>query len=426
MKLYKLNNVKETELHTILQRVKSNSNVIRDRVEDILDNVQKNGISAVVKYSKQYEGLNSDNLLVTVKEFKEAEKRVSEEFKVALQKAATNIEKFHSMQKPGEYTTEIIPGVTCGRKYEALEKVGLYIPGGTAPLVSTVLMLGIPAKIAGCKDVTICTPASQGKVSPELLYAISYTGYNKVYKTGGAQAIALMAYIEKVNKIFGPGNRYVTTAKSLINSQESNCTIDMPAGPSEVLVIADSSANPVFVAADLLSQLEHGTDSQAVLVTDSEQIISDVKSEIIRQKEYLSRTEIVNDSLENLILIKVNDTDTAIELSNYYAPEHLIINTENAEQLFDKVRNTGSLFLGAWSPESAGDYASGTNHTLPTSGYSKVYSGLGTEAFMRSYTWQKISENGLSELANPILNLAEVEGLDAHANAVKVRLQNGN
>ena len=351
---------------------------------------------------------------------------MSIELKAAIHLALNNITTFHSAQKFETKKVSTLPGVTCWQKAVAIEKVGLYIPGGTAPLFSTVLMLAAPAKIAGCKEIVLCTPPNrEGKIHPAILFAAKAAGVSKVFKAGGVQAIGAMAYgtssIPKVYKIFGPGNQYVTAAKQQVSLRD--VAIDMPAGPSEVAVLADSSANPVFVAADLLSQAEHGTDSQAILITTSENLIREVEKEVEKQLNQLPRKNIAEKSLENSKLILVRDMDEAIEMTNNYAPEHLIIETSDYNEIASRIVNAGSVFLGSYSPESAGDYASGTNHTLPTNGYAKAYSGVSLDSFIRKITFQEITSEGIQTIGPAIEVMAANEYLDAHKNAVSVRLK---
>ena len=363
---------------------------------------------------------------MTEAELKEAETLVDEKLKAAIRLAKQNIETFHAAQRFEGKKVETMPGVTCWQKAVAIEKVGLYIPGGTAPLFSTVLMLAVPAKIAGCKEIVLCTPPDkEGRVHPAILFAAQVAGVNRIFKAGGVQAIASMAYgtesVPKVYKIFGPGNQYVTAAKQLVSLRD--VAIDMPAGPSEVEVLADETANPVFVAADLLSQAEHGVDSQAMLITTSEALQQAVKEEVGRQLELLPRKEIAEKSLANSKLIVVKDMEEAIELTNEYAPEHLIVETADYMQVAERVVNAGSVFLGSLSPESAGDYASGTNHTLPTNGYAKAYSGVSLDSFIRKITFQEIRQEGMKNIGPAIEEMAANEHLDAHKNAVTVRLK---
>ena len=392
----------------ILRRPALNTESLFDTVRGIIDRVRTEGDKAVIEYEAAL---------------------VSEELKAAISLAKQNIERFHAAQKFVGKKVETMPGVTCWQKAVGIEKVGLYIPGGTAPLFSTVLMLAVPAKIAGCKDIILCTPPdSKGKIHPAILFAARLAGVDGIFKAGGVQAIAAMAYgtesIPKVYKIFGPGNQYVTAAKQLVSLRD--VAIDMPAGPSEVEVLADDSANPVFVAADLLSQAEHGVDSQAILITTSERLQAAVVEEVERQLAELPRREIAEKSLADSKLILVNDMDEAVELTNEYAPEHLIVETSDYMEVAERVVNAGSVFLGSFSPESAGDYASGTNHTLPTNGYAKAYSGVSLDSFIRKITFQEICSDGMKAIGPAIETMAANEQLDAHKNAVTVRLRNIN
>ncbi|MEJ7676745.1 MAG: histidinol dehydrogenase [Segetibacter sp.] len=370
--------------------------------------------------------LPSKTSLVTSEEINEAASLINDELKQAIQQAKFNIEKFHIAQLKSEEPIETMLGITCWRKSVAIEKVGLYIPGGSAPLFSTLLMLGIPAKIAGCKSITLCSPPNrEGKLHPAILYAAKLVGITQIFKVGGAQAIGAMAYgtatIPKVYKIFGPGNQYVTYAKQLV--QKDGIAIDMPAGPSEVAVLADESANAAFVAADLLSQAEHGSDSQAILVTASETLVTDTKIEIEKQLSALPRKGIAENAIKNSKIFLVRNMKEGIELINEYAPEHLIISCDDDENIAEKIVNAGSVFLGNYSPESAGDYASGTNHTLPTNGYAKAYSGVSADSFIKKITFQKLSKEGLQLISKTVKIMAEAEGLEAHINAVRVRME---
>ena len=379
----------------------------------------------MIEYEATFDKAILTSLAVTEAELEEGVALVSEELKAAISLAKKNIETFHASQRFVGHKVETMEGVICWQKAVGIEKVGLYIPGGTAPLFSTVLMLAVPAKIAGCKEIVLCTPPDKnGKIHPAILFAAQMAGVSKIFKAGGVQAIAAMAYgtesVPKVYKIFGPGNQYVTAAKQLVSLRD--VSIDMPAGPSEVEVLADDSANPVFVAADLLSQAEHGVDSQAVLITTSEKLQGDVMKEVERQLAELPRREIAEKSLANSKLILVKDMDEALELTNEYAPEHLIIETENYREIAERVINAGSVFLGSFSPESAGDYASGTNHTLPTNGYAKAYSGVSLDSFIRKITFQEIRPEGMKAIGPAIEIMAANEQLDAHKNAVSVRL----
>lgn len=410
----------------ILKRPVLNTESLFDTVRDIINRVRVGGDRTVMEYEAMFDKAELTSLAVTLEEIEEAEKEVPIELKAAIYLAKRNIEAFHAAQRFEGKKVDTMEGVTCWQKAVAIEKVGLYIPGGTAPLFSTVLMLAIPAKIAGCKEIVLCTPPDKnGKVHPAILFAAHLAGVSKIFKVGGVQAIASMAYgtesIPKVYKIFGPGNQYVTAAKQLVSLRD--VAIDMPAGPSEVEVLADESANPVFVAADLLSQAEHGVDSQAVLITTSEKLQTEVVYEVERQLGYLNRRDIAEKSLANSKLILVKDMDEALELTNAYAPEHLIIETKNYMEVSGRIINAGSVFLGAFSPESAGDYASGTNHTLPTNGYAKAYSGVSFDSFIRKITFQEILPDGMAAIGPAIEVMAANEHLDAHKNAVTVRLK---
>lgn len=417
---------KKSDWMEILKRPVLDVEILRDTVNEVLNRVKTEGDKAVIEYEERFDKVKLDVLAVTETEIMEAEKNVSNELKEAVLLAHKNIHSFHASQRFESAKVETVPGVTCWQKAVAIEKVGLYIPGGTAPLFSTVLMLAIPAKIAGCKETVLCTPPNkEGKVNPAILYAAHVAGVNKIFKIGGVQAIGAMAYgtesVPKVYKIFGPGNQYVMAAKQKVSLHE--VAIDMPAGPSEVEVLADETANPIFVAADLLSQAEHGADSQVVLITTSEKLIEDVEEEVMNQLKALPRRDIAEKSLANSKLILVKDMDEAIEMTNEYAPEHLIIETKDYMELAEKVVNAGSVFLGELTPESAGDYASGTNHTLPTNGYAKAYSGVNLDSFIRKITFQEITREGMDNIGPAIEVMAANEQLDAHKNAVTVRLK---
>ena len=409
----------------LLKRPTQDVSTLFENVSAILKNVKANGDNAVRDYEEQFDKVKLESLAVTPEEIKEAEAQVPIELKVAILLAQRNIYTFHKKQKFEGKKVETMEGVTCWQKAVGIEKVGLYIPGGTAPLFSTVLMLAVPARIAGCKEIVLCTPPNkEGKINPAILYAAQVSGVSKIFKAGGVQAIGAMAYgtesIPKVYKIFGPGNQYVMAAKQMVAMHD--VAIDMPAGPSEVEVIADETANPAFVAADLLSQAEHGLDSQVVLITTSEKLLGEVEYEVQHQLSRLPRWQIAEKSLENSKLILVKDMDEAIELTNEYAPEHLIIETKDYQELAEKVVNAGSVFLGSYSPESAGDYASGTNHTLPTNGYAKAYSGVSLDSFIRKITFQEINREGIQNIGPAIEVMASNEQLDAHKNAVTIRL----
>lgn len=395
-------------------------------VKPMIEQVRLEGDRAVLAYEKKFDGVELSDLLVSSAEMEEAEQLVDDELKSAIVLANRNITKFHSAQMIDKQPISTTDGVVCWQKSVGIEKVGLYIPGGTAPLFSTVLMLATPAKIAGCREIILCTPPNkEGKVSPAILFAAKLAGVDQIFKIGGAQAIAAMAYgtesVPKVYKIFGPGNQYVTAAKQWLSLKE--VAIDMPAGPSEVEVLADSSANPAFVAADLLSQAEHGVDSQVMLVTTSRELIDGVLKELDDQKAFLKRQEMVEKALENSCVVLLNDMDEAVELTNRYAPEHLIIQTADYSAIGERVINAGSVFLGPFSPESAGDYASGTNHTLPTNGYATAYSGVNIDSFIRKITFQELSSNGLRTIGPSIEIMAQNEQLQAHKNAVSIRLK---
>ena len=409
----------------ILRRPTLNTESLFDTVRTIIDRVRSEGDCAVLELEEKFDKVRLDSLAVSEAEMDEAESLISEELKAAIRLAKQNIETFHAAQRFEGKKVETRPGVTCWQKAVAIEKVGLYIPGGTAPLFSTVLMLAVPAKIAGCREIVLCTPPGRdGRVHPAVLFAARVAGVNRIFKAGGVQAIASMAYgtesIPKVYKIFGPGNQYVTAAKQLVSLRD--VAIDMPAGPSEVEVLADATANPVFVAADLLSQAEHGVDSQAVLITTSPELQQAVKLEVERQLALLPRKEIAEKSLANSKLILVKDMDEAIEMTNSYAPEHLILEAEDYTSLSERIVNAGSVFLGSLTPESAGDYASGTNHTLPTNGYARAYSGVSLDSFIRKITFQEIKPEGIRCIGPAIEVMAANEQLDAHRNAVSVRL----
>jgi histidinol dehydrogenase len=409
----------------ILRRPALDTENLFDTVRSIIDRVKAEGDKAVLDYEARFDKVELASLAVTEEEMQEAVEAVGVELKAAIYLAQKNIETFHAAQRFTGKKVETMEGVTCWQKAVGIEKVGLYIPGGTAPLFSTVLMLAVPAKLAGCKEIVLCSPPGKdGKIHPAVLFAARVAGVSKIYKAGGVQAIAAMAYgtesIPKVYKIFGPGNQYVTAAKQLVSLRD--VAIDMPAGPSEVEVLADETANPVFVAADLLSQAEHGADSQALLITTSEKLQKEVMYEVERQLGYLPRRDIAAKALENSKLIVVNDMEEALQMTNEYAPEHLIIQTTDYHQLAERVTNAGSVFLGPLSPESAGDYASGTNHTLPTNGYAKAYSGVSLDSFIRKITFQEILPQGMCAIGPAIEVMAANEQLDAHKNAVTVRL----
>ena len=424
MNIYQ-NPVKE-EWSQLLQRPSFDNAELHKNVKHILKDVKKDGDKAIKKYTKKFDDIKLKDFEVTSKEIEEAITSLPENLKNAVQTAANNINKFHSKQFAEPEIIETMPGIQCWRKSVPIEKVGLYIPGGTAPLFSTILMLGIPAKIAGCKEIILCSPPDKNKkLHPAILFAAQLVGVTRVFKIGGVQAIAAMAYgtetVPKVYKIFGPGNQFVTHAKQLI--QHDGIAIDMPAGPSEVCVIADGTSNPAYVAADLLSQAEHGPDSQVLLISTSFDLVEDVMEEIQKQLKELDRKKIAIKALENSKALVVNDLNEAIEISNEYAPEHLIICCKDEELIAERIINAGSVFLGDYSPESAGDYASGANHTLPTNGFAKIYGGVSVDSFVKKITYQKLTQQGLHNISNTVIQMAEAEGLDAHANAVRVRME---
>ena len=415
-----------SEWKSLLSRPTLNTVTLRDTVLKVLGDIREKGDKAVIEYEEKFDKVKLSSLEVTEEEFAEAEKATDNTLKEAICKALENIRKFHASQKFEGQKVTTSTGVTCWQKAVAIEKVGLYIPGGTAPLFSTVLMLAAPAKIAGCKEIILCSPPNrEGKINPAILYAAKAAGVSRIFKAGGVQAIGAMAYgtesIPKVYKIFGPGNQYVMAAKQEVSLHD--VAIDMPAGPSEVAVMADETANPAYVASDLLSQAEHGVDSQSILITTSEQLIYAVQEEVEKQLAVLPRKEITEKSLSHSKLILVNTIDEAIEMSNEYAPEHLIIETKDYMQVAERIINAGSVFLGPYTPESAGDYASGTNHTLPTNGYAKAYSGVNLDSFMRKITFQEITREGIMSIGPTIETMAANEYLDAHKNAVTIRLK---
>jgi histidinol dehydrogenase len=408
-----------------LARPGQKTKAINKIVKPILKKVQKNGDKALRKFAQEYDHVQLESLLVSELEIDAAKALVSEDLKAAITVAKSNIERFHAAQATPELIEEVMPGVVCRRKSIPIQRVGLYIPGGTAPLFSTVLMLGVPSQLAGCKEVVLCTPPNrEGKIHPAILFAADLVGITKIIKVGGAQAIAALTFgtdsVPQVDKIFGPGNQYVTAAKQLVTKY--GVAIDMPAGPSEVLVYADETAIPAFVAADLLSQAEHGVDSQVVLVTPSEKFARKVLKELDEQLEQLPRKDIAYKALTNSTTVVMEDAEKAMALINDYAPEHLIIAVEDEQSAVDAIYNAGSVFIGNYTPESAGDYASGTNHTLPTYGYARNYSGVSLESFVKKITYQKITEDGLKNLGPVVETMAENELLHAHKNAVTVRL----
>lgn len=427
MKIVEIKYLTKQQIKNLLKRPAQKNAKIFEEVKPILEDVKKKGKNAVINYAKKYDGLKNEKILVDKKELIKAEKKLPIELKKSIQIAAENITKFHELQGSNQYEIETLPGVKCWRKFLPIENVGLYIPGGSAVLISTMLMLGIPARIAKCKRVVVCSPVKGDEINPALAYAANLCNVDEFYKIGGAHAIAMLAYgiedVKKVDKIFGPGNQYVTAAKYLVSIDSDGCAIDMPAGPSEVLVIADDSADASFVAADLLSQAEHGADSQVILITFNKNFAENVLKEIKKQIKELPRKDIVNLSLKNSRIFLVDNINQAFELCNEYAPEHLIIAIKNPDKFVNRVVNAGSVFIGNYSPESAGDYASGTNHSLPTYGYAKSFSGISVESFMKAITFQKLTKEGLKNISESIIRIAEAEQLQAHANAVKIRLE---
>lgn len=422
----KINNPKPDIWSEILKRPTKTIDDIEVTVKEIFKEVQKKGDEAVAKYTSIFDGIALENYEVSAEEIQEANSSISEELKAAIQLAKENIYKFHSAQKTDKISIETTEGVNCWQEKRPIQKIGLYIPGGTAPLFSTVLMLAVPAGIAGCKEIVLCSPPDKsGKINPAILYAANLCGVTKILKVGGIQAIAGMTFgtnsIPKVYKIFGPGNQFVTVAKQL--ATQYGVAIDMPAGPSELLVVADDTAVPAFVASDLLSQAEHGTDSQVILVSTSKRLIEAVEKEIQIQIEELPRKAIAKKAIENSKLIYVENDQIALDLINEYGPEHFIICSQYDDFYCNGIINAGSVFIGNYTPESAGDYASGTNHTLPTNGYAKNYSGVNLDSFVKSMTFQKISKEGIQKIGAAIEIMAEAEGLQAHKNAVTLRLK---
>ncbi len=422
----KIYNPKPESWSELLKRPTQTIADVETTVNQIFSEIKLKGDTAVKKYTQLFDGISIESLLVSKNEIETAEKETSEELKNAINLAKANIEKFHSAQKTERITVETTEGVVCWQEKRAIQKVGLYIPGGTAPLFSTVLMLAIPANIAGCKEIILCTPPDKnGKINPAILYTATLCGVTKIFKIGGIQAIGVMTFgtesVPSVYKIFGPGNQFVTVAKQI--ATKHGVAIDMPAGPSELLVFADDTANASFVASDLLSQAEHGADSQVVLVTTSEKLLNSVEKEVEEQLQQLPRKAIAEKAIANSQLILIESNSEAINLINEYAPEHFIVVSKEEDFFIESIQNAGSVFIGNFTPESAGDYASGTNHTLPTNGYAKQYSGVNLDSFMKSMTFQKISEKGIQNIGNAIETMAEAEGLQAHKNAVTLRLK---
>jgi len=427
MRVYK--NPNKSDWNTLVKRPILEQQDLDDIVIDILKDVKNNKDQALFKYAEKFDKTKLDTIQIDANEIETAKNQLPQDLKNAINLAKQNIETFHKSQKEKEQIIETTKGVKCWRRSVGIEKVGLYIPGGSAPLFSTILMLGIPAQLAGCKEIILCSPPNKkGHINPAILYTANLVGISKIYKVGGAQAIAAMAYgtesIPQVYKIFGPGNQFVTKAKELI--QQQGVAIDMPAGPSEVLVIADKTSNPEFVAADLLSQAEHGADSQVILVSDDENIINQTIAELDKQLSQLPRKAIAEKALKISRAIQLNSINECIEFSNLYAPEHLIIATDNASDYIEHITNAGSVFLGKYSCESAGDYASGTNHTLPTNGYARNYSGVSLDSFVKKITFQNLNKEGIKNIGPTIELMAKAEGLDAHKNAVTLRLKQIN
>lgn len=426
MKTYNLSNLSKTEVAALCRRPAINFDQTLPLVKSVLTAVKNDGDKAVRNFTKRFDNVELDDLKLSSEQISEAAKKVPKEIKTALEQAANNITKFHKVQLEDRKTVETMPGVTCFAEMRPIEKVGLYIPGGTAPLPSTVLMLAIPARLAGCREIVLCTPPSKdGTINDVILAAAEIAEIKTIYKAGGAQAIAAMAYgtetIPKVDKIFGPGNQYVTAAKMLVSTNPEGAAIDMPAGPTELLVVADGAARADFVAADLLSQAEHGTDSQVVLVCTDAQKIDEITTEVKQQLKLLSRQQIAEKALDNSFNVVVKNLDEALDFANQYSPEHLILNVKDPQELVKKVINAGSVFLGAYSPESAGDYASGTNHALPTYGYARTYSGVSVASFQKRITFQQLTPEGVKNIASTVQIIAEQEGLTAHKRAMEIR-----
>lgn len=421
-----VNNPGRDQWQALLQRPYIDNSAVLQSVQQIMAAVKQKGDAALYQFAQQFDGVQLDSLQVSAAEMAAAESQLSEALKAAILQAKGNIETFHSRQLGTIEVVETMPGIQCWRRSVGIDKVGLYIPGGTAPLFSTVLMLAVPAKLAGCKEIVLCTPCGKdGKVHPAVLFAAQQTGVTRIYKVGGAQAIAAMALgtesIPSVYKIFGPGNQYVTAAKQLVQMQ--GVAIDMPAGPSEVCVLADETANPAFIAADLLSQAEHGPDSQVLLVTTAASLVEQVNTELAAQLDRLPRKAFAAKALGNSKAVVLNSMEDAVEMVNEYAAEHLIICTKDADAVGAQITNAGSVFVGNFSPESAGDYASGTNHTLPTNAFARAYSGVSVDSFVKKITYQKLSAEGLRGIAPTVVAMAEAEGLEAHAEAVRIRVR---
>jgi histidinol dehydrogenase len=426
LKIYNFKNLSKQEVNQLCSRSISDDNLVKSRTEQIIESVKKGGDTTLLDYAKTFDKVELQSLYISKEEIATIASTIPNDVKDAINTAYRNIHSFHSAQLKLEDKVETMPGVVCWRENRAIERVGLYIPGGTAVLPSTFLMLGIPATIAGCQEIVVCSPPqSDGKVNCYIAYVATLLNIDKIYLAGGAQAIAAMTYgtetIPQVNKIFGPGNRYVTEAKKQV---QNRVAIDMPAGPSEVLVLADDTAIPSYIAADLLAQAEHGIDSQSILTVTSSNIAGKVITEVERQLQDLPRKDIATKAIENSYVMLVDDVEQGMEFSNIYAPEHLILATSNFERIIPQIRNAGSVFLGNLTPESAGDYASGTNHTLPTSAFAKAYSGVSVDTFIKKITFQHLSKEGIKNIGKTVETLAEAEGLQAHKNAVTIRLNN--
>ena len=424
---YELAALDQDQKNLLIQRNLDPAQEITGAVSEILQTVRLDGDAALKRYTERFEGVELDHILLEKLAIEEAAMRIGRMEQRALEIAFSNIHRFHSIQTKRERTVETMPGIRCWRENRPIEKVGLYVPGGSAVLPSTLLMLGVPARIAGCKEIIVCTPPSaDGKIAPAIAYCLYLLKIERIYLVGGAQAIAAMAYgtesVPRVDKIFGPGNQYVTRAKSLVQA-ESQVAIDMPAGPSEVLILADETCNPSYIASDLLAQAEHGADSQVVLLSTSGKLITAVEAELQEQLETLPRRDIALQALAQSYAILCDDVDQAMQFSNEYAPEHLILAMEDHKPLVPKIMHAGSVFLGPWSPESVGDYASGTNHTLPTSGYARAYSGVSADSFMKKITFQHLTPEGLSNIGSTVEALADLERLEAHKRSVSVRLR---
>ena len=422
----KYENPNKRQWSEILARPTQSFEAIEPLVSDVFNKVQVDKDLAIKKFTQKFDGIELETAAVSLNDIEKAKNEVPSDLKKAIQLAKTNIEKFHAAQKSGKIILETMPGVQCWQEKRPIQKVGLYIPGGTAPLFSTILMLAVPAKLAGCEEIILCSPPNiEGNLHPAILYTAQLCGVTKIFKVGGIQAIAAMTFgtatIPKIYKIFGPGNQYVTVAKQW--ATKYGVAIDMPAGPSELLVVADETANASFVAADLLSQAEHGADSQVILVSTSQKLIAEVEQEINAQLPKLPRKDIATKAIENSRLIYVKDDDTALAMINEYGPEHYIICMKNEAFYLENTINAGSVFIGNYTPESAGDYASGTNHTLPTNGYAKQYSGVNLDSFMKSMTFQKITKRGVMSIGKAVTIMAEAEGLQAHKNAMALRLK---